>query len=130
MKIEYVLDSSALLAFLHREPGDDVVKPALATAAMSAVNVSEVVCKLLAIPTDLATALATFRSTGVEVVPFDYGSACETAALLSPTKSLGLSLGDRACIALARRSNVPVLTADRAWKKLASKLSVDIRVIR
>ena len=102
----------------------------LDVAGMSAVNVCEVIGKLLAIPMELPSAIETVRSTQVEVVLFDHQLACETAGLLPLTKSLGLSLGDRACLALARHEGVPVLTTDRAWKNLAPKLGIDVRVIR
>ena len=130
MPISHILDSSALLALLHREPGQDVVKAALDGAAMSAVNFCEVVTKLLAIPMELPTAIETSQAPEVQVIPFDRQCACEAAGMLPLTKPLGLSLGDRACLALARLEGVPVLTTDQAWKKLAAKLGIDIRVIR
>jgi len=130
LPISYILDSSALLALLQREPGPDLVESVLDTTGMSAVNLCEVIGKLLAIPTDLFTAVETVRATGVEVIPFDHELACAAAALQPLTKALGLSLGDRACITLARSRNVPVLTTDRAWKKLSLKVGVDVRVIR
>lgn len=130
MRIDYILDSSALLALLHREPGQDTVESVLEVAGISAVNFCEVIGKLLAVPMDLSTAVEAARATQIAVIPFDDQAACDAAALQPLTKALGLSLGDRACLALARREGTPVLTTDRAWKKIAPKLSIDVRVLR
>ena len=64
----------------------------------------------------------------LEVVPFDEDLARQTGALRPVTKSLGLSLGDRACLALAQRERLPIVTADKSWAKL--DLGIAIKVVR
>ena len=62
------------------------------------------------------------------IAEFDAEQARLAGELLLRTRSLGLSLGDRACLALAMVLKAPVYTADRIWKGL--KLGVPIHVIR
>jgi ribonuclease VapC len=125
-----VLDASALLAVLNTEPGGAAVVPLMADAAMSAVNWSEVVQKALAhgvsaSPADLRTDV---EALGVDVRPFTASQAEIAASLWSSTKHLGLSLGDRACLALATEIGATAVTADAAWARLA--LSIPVRVVR
>lgn len=123
-----VLDASAILALLNNEAGSQGVAKALPGAVVSAVNLSEVVAKLThaSMPADaVREALA---GLGLEVHVFDLQAAYSAGLLRSSTHHLGLSLGDRACIALGMQLGVPVLTADQRWKSL--KLAVKIRVIR
>lgn len=125
-----VLDASAVLAYLRDEPGADAVAAVLdawvvddsATPLVSAVNWTEVAQRVTSAET--LTELATV----VEVVPFDVDAANLAATLFSKTRKLGLSLADRACLALALQQGAPVLTADRDWARV--KLDVDIRQIR
>lgn len=123
-----VLDASALLALLNAEPGSQAVAERLSEAAVSAVNLSEVVAKLSerGIPeSELRTAL---DGLGLDVVPFDEATAYRAGLLRRATRSLGLSLGDRACLALALQLAAPVLTTDRSWKAL--RIGVKVRAIR
>lgn len=125
---DVVLDASALLALLNDEPGAEKVKKVLATAAMSAVNLSEVLAVLAdrGVPRDEAeTVLADLP---MDIVPLDRAAAGEAAALRGSTRHAGLSLGDRACLALAGRLGCPALTTDRAWAKL--KVGVAVTCIR
>lgn len=129
-----VLDASALLAFLQGEPGAERVAEALARpAAISAVNYAEALGKL-AEDGETAEELARhFEAEGLvggvleveAVLPED---APAIAALRRSTRHLGLSLGDRACLALALRLGLPVMTADRAWRELG--LEVEVEAIR
>jgi PIN domain nuclease of toxin-antitoxin system len=123
-----VLDASALLAVLHDESGGAEVVPITAAAAMSAVNWSEVYQRMLAFGIDVAGARAEVEDLGVDIVPFDAEHAEAAGELWSEARGAGLSLADRACLALARRLGVPAVTADRAWGRL--DLGVEIRVIR
>ncbi len=124
----WVLDASAVLALSNQEPGADQVEQAIGDgAAVSAVNLSEAVAKLSA---DRADAMVREFLDGLQlqVVPFDAEAAYQTGFLRNATEHLGPSLGDRACLELARRLSVPVLTTDRAWQRL--QLGVTVRLIR
>ena len=125
-----VFDSSALLAFLNGEQGAETVGATLAdgTVAMSAVNWSEVITKLIDQGVNEADRNSLRHSLDIEVHAFDTEAATRAAALRITTKSLGLSLGDRACLALATRHNLPILTADKAWSTLT--LGINIHVVR
>ena len=114
-----MVDASALLAFLFREPGADRVALALTDACISAVNLSEVAGRFLRDGHDLRTVRDRLSCLPLEVVPFDQNAAFATAALQRATAHLGLSLGDRACLALAKERNLTALTADRAWLQVA-----------
>jgi PIN domain nuclease of toxin-antitoxin system len=122
------LDASALLAWLFREPGHEVVAEHLGSACLSAVNLSEVIGRFARDGHDAGGVAERLATLPVEVVPFGAAEARDAAALLPVTKPLGLSLGDRACLALARSRGIPALTADRAWLEVAS--GVDVRVVR
>jgi ribonuclease VapC len=123
-----VLDSSALLAFVHGEPGAEAVAQVVGDALMSSVNLAEVVTKLVERTGSLEAARVALGMAAVDVVDFDAPQAEQAGALVAMTRSRGLSLGDRACLALAAREAVPVLTGDRIWTTL--KLDVEVRLIR
>lgn len=125
---EYVLDSSAVLAYLHGEPGGDVVAGLMNQACMSVVNIAEVVSKLIEngmAPDDAVVFVTEQPFARVEA---DTTAAFAAARLRASTRHLGLSLGDRFCLALAAARGAPVLTADRRWKD--ADLPLDIRLIR
>ena len=123
-----VLDSSALLAYLHQEPGGGAVKAVLGQAAMSTVNWAEVVGKAHIAGVDTAGLREDLQSLGLSVLPFSALQAELSGGLLQKTRSSGLSLGDRACIALAIDRSETVYTADRVWAELG--LDVAIETIR
>jgi ribonuclease VapC len=123
-----VLDSSALLAFIHGEPGGEVVAGVVGQALVSSVNLAEVVTKLVERTGSLDLARAALGMANVDVIDFDSMQAEQVGVLAMRTRSRGLSLGDRACLALAAREAAPVLTADRIWATL--KLDVEVRLIR
>lgn len=123
-----VLDASALLAFLHGEPGEAQVSASLDGARLSAVNWSEVLQKSLQREVDIDGMQQEFVEVGVVFEPFSSQQAEIAARLWTETRGQGLSLADRACLALALERQSPVLTADRAWAEL--DLGLDIRVIR
>lgn len=125
----YVLDASALLTLLKNEAGGEQVATILEEGAiMSSVNLSEVVTKLSTkgIPEDLIRKL--LNALKMRIVDFDTYFAYETGLLFPLTKSAGLSLGDRACLALAKRLELPAVTADRVWEKLS--LDITVKLIR
>jgi PIN domain nuclease of toxin-antitoxin system len=124
-----VLDASAILAVIGGEPGAEKLTPAmLARAVGSAVNLAEVQTKLVSRGWTSEQAWEDATSPVREVLPFDEHQARLAGDLAIQTRHLGLSLGDRACLALAIALKLPVYTAERAWKKLA--LGVAIHVIR
>ncbi len=123
-----VLDTSALLAYVNGEPGADDVAAVIGDAAISTVNYAEAVTKLVdkGMPVNLArTALGI---AGLDIVDFDRRLAEQAGAMFVTTKPFGLSLGDRACLALAAREGVAAFTGDRVWSKLGSEFKV--RLIR
>jgi ribonuclease VapC len=125
---DYVLDASALLAFMNREPGMDVVADVLPDSSLSAVNLTEVVSRLLDLGFTPNEIRGHFEELELNVVPLDEVLALEAGFLRTATRKRGLSLGDRACLVLARSHGVPALTADRAWSSI--DVGVDIHQIR
>ncbi|MGK7904649.1 MAG: type II toxin-antitoxin system VapC family toxin [Hormoscilla sp.] len=129
-----VLDASALLAYLQGEPGADRVAEVLEIgAAIGAVNWAETLTKLAdhgQDPDVVATLLSNqgLLNKTLLVYPVDENIARKIAQLRQQTRSMGLSLGDRACLALASQLTLPALTTDRAWSNL--NLAVQIRLIR
>lgn len=125
-----VLDASAALALLHREHGHEIVARRMSVQAtyMSAVNVFEVISKQGEAGIPESEAMKYLRLVGIDMIPFGEADALEAGRLRRSTRSLGLSLGDRACLALGRRLNALVLTADRAW--LDADVGIDIEWIR
>jgi len=123
-----VLDASAVLAVINREPGEELVVSALQFASISAVNYAEVASKLIEKGLTFDAARMSIEQIGINVVVYDDEQAIRTGELRRVTKQCGLSLADRACLALAEREKAPVLTADRQWAAL--ELGIDIRLIR
>ena len=123
-----VMDASALLAFLFQEEGSRAVAAALDGSCMSAVNLSEVLGLFARDGKDTHIVAGWLRQLPLEIVPFDREQAAVAAALRSRTDRQGLALGDRACLSLGLARGIPVLTADKAWKKM--HLPLDIRLIR
>jgi PIN domain nuclease of toxin-antitoxin system len=124
-----VLDASALLALLQDEPGAELVADLLPGGIISAVNLSEVVAKLTDRGMPGEAARAALEGLPIVVHPFDRESAYQAGALRPTTRTVGLSLGDRACLALAIHLDATAVTADRAWASLAED-TARITVIR
>ena len=123
----FVLDASAVLAEVFDEPGADAVFEALQSgAAMSALNVAEVAAKLHTFGWADEDVALVFE--GIDIVPFDARHALLSGRYRPATRSLGLGLGDRACLAAASLQQCPALTADRAWEAL--DIGVEIVCIR
>ena len=124
-----VLDASALLALLNGEPGAEKLTPQLlSTATSSAVNLAEVQSKLVSRGIKPAEAWEATLSPIREGAVFTDEQAKIAGGLITQTSAFGLSLGDRACLALGIALKAPVYTADRSWKNL--KLSIRIHVVR
>ena len=126
--MRFVLDASAVLALLQAESGAERVRAVIRQAALSSVNLTEVVTKLTAsgVPADELPAI--LGEIEVSVHAHDEDLAIAAGVMHTTTRSRGLSLGDRACLALARRLSAMALTADRAWGEI--DISVPIEVIR
>jgi PIN domain nuclease of toxin-antitoxin system len=122
----YVLDASAVLAFLFNETGGARVEGLLGQGGceLCAVNLCEVLCKLAdrACPPEVATAL---RELDIRILPFDAETADEAARMRGRTRERGLSLGHVACLATGALNKAQVVTADHAWEDL----SVDVRMV-
>jgi PIN domain nuclease of toxin-antitoxin system len=123
-----VIDASAVLALLNQEDGSDEIAHLIGNAIISSVNLSEVVAKLAdaGIPEQYIEQI--LSNLNLEVVPFNQEQALIAGKLRPSTKSLGLSLGDRACLALSLSLQLPVVTTDRLWANL--NLDIEIRVVR
>jgi ribonuclease VapC len=124
----FVLDASALLALIQGEPGAMRVRAVVREAALSSVNLTEVVTKLVAKGTPLEEVREILVGIEPRVHAHDEQLAVDAGAIHADTRRLGLSLGDRACLALARRLGAIALTSDRAWSRI--DVGVAIEVIR
>jgi PIN domain nuclease of toxin-antitoxin system len=120
-----VLDASAVLCLLQEEKGAERVARALPAAVIGAVNYAEVVGKLVESGIDEATADGLVDTLQLNVIPFDRIQARLAGALRATTRKLGLSLGDRACLALAAAEGATALTCERAWTKFEAPCKVE-----
>lgn len=120
MTVECVLDASAVLALLQAEPGCDTVLSRVERGRcwISAVNVTEVLTRLIDRGMTGSDAETAFDALDLSVAAFDDAAARSCAWLRPASRTLGLSMGDRACLALAQVRKLPALTADRAWAQL------------
>lgn len=123
-----VLDASALLALLLQEKGADTVLAAMQNSRISSVNFCETMTRAIERGYPGSVVQAQIDRSDVTITPFDAHQAVIAADLRPATRHLGLSLGDRACLALAKSLDAPVITADRAWASL--DVGVSITVIR
>lgn len=124
-----VLDASAVLALVRDEPGADKVAPHVGRAAISAVNLQEVIKELLLSGLDEATTRELLDELRLDVRAHDVDAAYAAAGLHAQTRQYGRGLGDRSCLALAMQLGIPALTADREWKKVRVK-SLELEYIR
>jgi ribonuclease VapC len=126
-----VLDSSVVLAYLLDERGRELAEQAIgAGGVISTVNLAEVMSRLMKDGADPTASAEVLLALPVVVVPLDAGLAITSGAMFAQTRKFGLSLGDRACLALAKREAVPALTGDRAWLQVAEAVGVEVRLIR
>jgi PIN domain nuclease of toxin-antitoxin system len=128
-RVSKVLDASAMLAFVLNEPGlERVVGAFFEGALISSVNLAEVASRLIDLGHATGDIPGMISLPNMSVVPFDAANALAAANLRPSTRAFGLSLGDRACLALAASVGAPALTADRLWSQL--DIGVAIEVIR
>ncbi len=125
-----VFDASAVLALLFEEPGAEVVRVQLRTGVIGAANLAEVLAKLSDHGLPAVEAVRVVTILGLEVAPMTEAQAGRSAELRPLTRAVGLSLGDRACLALAAELGAPALTADRSWDAVAGAAGVSVQVIR
>jgi ribonuclease VapC len=123
-----VLDSSAILAFLLNEPGAETVAPILENALLSSVNLCEVHARLMLFGISARHSWNRILNLHCKVCIFSDELARIAAELVQLTKPFGLSLGDRACLALAIERKATVYTTDKIWKKIP--LGIEVEVIR
>ena len=126
----FVIDSSALLATLLDEKGSEVVEPLLDQALISTVNIAEVAAALVRGGNPVEDVRRILAGLGLAAIAPDEAMAIDAGLLRAVTDEAGLSLGDRFCLALARRVRAPAVTADRAWRKVAAAAGVEVRWIR
>lgn len=124
----FVFDASVVLAVLFEEPIGNLQFGDLLEGLLSSVHYSEILARCVDRGMGADLAERQIARLNIAIVPFDAGNARQAAQLREATRHRGLSLGDRACLALARREGLPVLTADRQWEGL--DIGVDIRLIR
>lgn len=124
-----IIDASALLALLKNEPGADKVESLLGKIIMSSINVSETASFLLESEMTTQEVQECLLPLISEIVPFDEEQAFLVAKLRKHTKNQGLSLGDRACISLGIKMDLPVYTADKIWQDLRLD-NLEIKLIR
>jgi PIN domain nuclease of toxin-antitoxin system len=124
----YILDASALFAFLHGEVGGDRIGPLLSRSVISSVNWAEVLQRAISLNLGIQGRRGQLEALGLSILPFTAADAESTALLWPSTRRAGLSLGDRACLSLAQKLGLPALTADRVWAAL--DLEIEVRLIR
>ena len=123
-----VVDASAVIAHIKNERGADVVEPLFGNALISAVNLSEVVAKMAFDGVEYPDIVDILDRMDFTVIPFDEDQAYRAGLLRPLTRHAGLSLGDRACLALAQTAGLPAVTADQNWSRVS--VGVDILQIR
>lgn len=125
-----MLDSSALLALMLEETGADIVKAAITGAMISSVNLGEAAQRAFVGEWSRAEFEGVIDTLKIRTIAVDDGLAIDAAELFLPTRPAGLSFGDRACLALAKREGVAAMTADRRWKEVEAAVGVELRLIR
>ncbi len=124
-----IFDTSAFLAIINDEPVSEIAQTHISKACMSAINIAEVVTYL--VRNGYTDDMDINRIvTLIKPISFDEQIAITAGKIVSITKNLGLSLGDRACLATAKLLNLPVYTADRKWSEIANQIGVSIIQIR
>ena len=120
------LDASALLAFLFAEAGHERVSEVIDDCCLSSVNLAEVASRFARDGHNPMELVDQIDQSAIRVMPFLTEDAAAVAALAPQTRHLGLSLGDRACLALALAQEIPAMTADRMWGSLDLPIPVEL----
>ncbi len=127
---EAVLDTSAIMAMILEESGADIAVQFADRAAVSANIIAEVATKLFERGMKLADVKRDILQFRFDVHSVDEAMSIAIGALRPLTKSAGLSLGDRSCLALAAKLGLPAITADKAWASIADAVGVEVVLIR
>jgi PIN domain nuclease of toxin-antitoxin system len=125
-----VLDASALPTALLDEPGKDRVDAVISGALMTTVNLAEVIGHFAKLGADRAEIDALLAGLPIVYVEPDEALAIEAGLMRPVGEQAGLSLGDRLCLAQARRLGAKAVTADRAWRGIAAAFGADVELIR
>jgi len=129
--MQVILDASAILAYLLREPGGESVAAAIDLGAgLGTANLAEVMTRLVRDGVAVDTAREVLGALPVTLFDLDADLALRAGALVLATRRFGLSLGDRLCLSLAIRQDVPALTADAVWAELAPLIGATVRLTR
>lgn len=130
--IAYVLDSSAVIAFLNRQPGREVVEPLLGSSVISIINWAEVITWLISsrnlTSVDIEDARSLLEHLGLTTTPVTDAEAEVAGLLTTQTRQAGLSLADRVALTLGMELGLPVLSADHNWERV--DVGADVRLIR
>jgi len=127
---KYLLDTSALIALIKKEDGYETIDNIIANSAISSVNLSELVAVLARSGVSNADIDEIIKDIVPEIIPFCEDTSIKAGKLLNITKTYGLSLGDRACIATGDFYKMEIHTTDKIWSKLQSDITTKITVIR
>lgn len=128
-RVKYVLDSTALIALIGSEPGSDKIAAVLDQSTMSAVNFTETIHKLVQRGSDPSTVERLLAQLQINITDWTEDLSYRSADFAALGRSHGLSLGDRACLTLAKFLHATAVTSDRAWRE-ASHLGVRIEIFR
>ena len=123
---KFIMDASAVLAVVNNEPGADYVWDRMPGSSISSVNYAEVITKLIEYGSTALAAREAVDDYLLEVISVDAELGARMGTLHEVTQRKNISLGDRACLALAERLKLPILTADRAWAKLDLGLTIEL----
>jgi PIN domain nuclease of toxin-antitoxin system len=114
------------MCLIRNEPGAEIVKAALPDSVICAVNLAEIIAKMDEFGMNVSLIATVLEPLQLDVIPLDANLAHASGVLRRQTRALGLSLGDRACLALASQRGATALTTDRAWGKLDSIATVKV----
>lgn len=128
MSKSVILDASALIAFIYQEKGMEVVEEYLPHSKISTINLTETATFMIKQGLHAKEVNESLKDLSLTIIHFDESQAFLAARLVEKTANSGLSLGDRACLALGIQENLPVLTADKIWTSLS--LNIKIKLIR
>lgn len=126
----YVLDASALLCLINGEPGAETVHRTLKHSSISVVNVSEVIAKRIDFGDEPDQLIQDIADLELTIIDMNFSQAALAGRMRTQTRAIGLSLGDRSCLALAKSLGAVALSSDRAWQAIADEVGVAIELVR